>query len=171
MNVSEAIETRLEIRTYKDRPVGPEAISDILEAGRLAPSGRNFQHWRFIVIEDADRLAALADHSPTGQWIGEAPLAIAICTDPQYDYHEIDAGRAVTNMQLAAWERGIGSCIFTVGEPAAAELLEIPDSYRLTLVAGFGYPTVQPEGRKDRKPIDAIAFEETFGTPIDRDQE
>ena len=95
---------------------------------------------------------------------------MVICTDPTYTYHELDAGRAVTHMQLVAWEHGVGSCIYTVNGPAAYAALEIPDEYDLTLVAGFGYPERDVQGRKDRNPLDDIASSGTFGTPLELDE-
>ena len=80
--------------------------------------------------------------------------------------YEIDAGRAITHMQLVAWEQGIGSCIYTVKEPSAVALLGVPDDFHLALVAGFGYPTREVAGRKDRRPLDEIAFRNRFGEPL-----
>lgn len=163
MDVSEAIETRIEVRSYRDEPVDGDIQRDILNAGRLAPSGRNLQHWRFVLVADDDRLEGLAERSPTGGWVADAAFAVVVCTDPSYEYHGIDAGRAVTHMQLAAWERGVGSCLYTVDDVAAREFLEVPDDYDLTLVAAFGYPESEIRGIKDRKPLSDVAFSERFG--------
>lgn len=167
MDVSEAIDSRLEVREYADRPVDDELKRTILEAGRNAPSGKNLQHWRFVLVDDDEQLAGLAERSTTGSWVGGADFAIAVCTDPSYAYHEIDAGRAITHMQLVAWEQGIGSCIYTVKEPPAVELLGVPDDYYLALVAGFGYPTREVAGHKDRRPLGEVAFRNRFGEPLD----
>lgn len=166
MDVTEAIETRIEVRSYRDESVDNDTKRAILNAGRQAPSGRNLQHWRFILIEEDTRLTRLADRSPTGSWVADAAFAVVICTDPSYDFHEIDAGRAVTHMQLAAWEREVASCIYTVDDPAAAEFLDLPGAYDLTLVAAFGHPEHEIQGVKDREPLADIAYSETFGTPL-----
>lgn len=166
MDVTEAVETRLEIKEYSDEPVDDETKRDVLEAGRLAPSGRNLQHWRFILVDTDDALTELANASPSGTWIAGVDFAVVICTDPSYPYHEIDAGRAVTHMQSVAWESGVGSRIYTVEEPAAYDVLEIPDEFDLTLVAGFGYPEQNVQGVKDRKPLEDVAYSGTFGTEL-----
>ncbi len=167
MDVSEAIDTRIEVRSYREEPVDGETRREILEAGRQAPSGRNLQHWRFILVADDDRLDGLGERSPTGGWVADADFAVVVCTDPTYDYHDIDAGRAVTHMQFVAWERGVASCLYTVDDPAAREFLEIPDEYDLTLVAGFGYPAAAVQGVRDRKPLAEVAFEARFGGRLD----
>ncbi|MCU4740889.1 nitroreductase family protein [Natronoglomus mannanivorans] len=166
-SVTDAIETRIELRDYADDAVDDETKRAILEAGRLAPSGKNTQHWRFVLIDRTDDLEALADCSPTGGWVADADFAIAICTDPDYGYNEIDAGRAATHMQLVAWERDVGSCMFTVDQARAREFLELPDEYDLTALLGFGYPDREIRGRKDRKPLAEIAFRGRFGEEID----
>ena len=47
----EAIRSRRSIRSYQDRPVEQDELNLILEAGRLAPSARNLQDWRFVVVQ------------------------------------------------------------------------------------------------------------------------
>lgn len=49
----EAIKNRRSIRKYKNAPVSREQISEILQAGMLAPSSKNRQPWKFIVATDA----------------------------------------------------------------------------------------------------------------------
>lgn len=167
MDVSEAVETRIEVREYSDESVDARTKRAILDAGRLAPSGRNLQHWRFVLVDSEKGLETLAERSPSGSWIANADFAVAICTDPSYDFNQIDAARAVTQMQLAAWEQGVASRIFTVDRPEVLEALSIPDSYDLTLVAGFGYPAREIKGIKSRDPLEDIAFSGTFGDPLD----
>ena len=176
MNVTEAVETRLELKEYSDEPVDEETKLSILDAGRLAPSGRNLQHWRFILIDSEDELSELASMSPSGRWIGGADFAIAICTDSSHDNlreqdHIIDAGRAITQMQLVAWEHGVASRIYTVDGPAVPEYLNLPEKYDLPLIAGFGYLTRELKGIKDRKPLEEIVFQGSFGSPLDLERE
>lgn len=167
MDVSEAVETRIEIKDFSDEPVDADTKRAVLDAGRLAPSGRNLQHWRFVLIDSQEELAELAEASPSGGWVADADFAVAICTDPTYDFHQIDAARAVTQMQLAAWELGVGSRIYTVDRPEAREVLAVPDDYDLTLVAGFGYPASEIKGIKSRKPLEEVAFSGTFGSAVE----
>lgn len=54
----EAITTRRSIRKYKDKPVPKDVITEILQAGILAPSSKNRQPWKFIVAEGDAKAAA-----------------------------------------------------------------------------------------------------------------
>jgi nitroreductase len=167
MDVTEAIRTRLEVREFTDEPVADETRRAILDAGRLAPSGKNFQHWAFVLVDADDDLRELADLSTSGGWISDADFAVMILTDPQYYYHEIDAARAVTYMQFAAWDRGVGSCIYTgFDEEGTRDFLDAPDDMAVTLVGGFGTPTFDVDnvrGHNNRKPLDEVAHRDRYG--------
>ncbi|MGB2804863.1 MAG: nitroreductase family protein, partial [Candidatus Zixiibacteriota bacterium] len=54
MNVLDAIKTRRSIRSFQDRPIEEEKLLRVLEAGRLAPSAKNTQEWRYVVVKDAE---------------------------------------------------------------------------------------------------------------------
>lgn len=168
MDVSEAIRTRLEIREYADEPVDDDTKRRILDAARLAPSGKNLQHWAFVLVDDEEALVELADQSPSGGWVSGADFAVVVLTDPSYPYHEIDAGRAVTHMQLEAWNRGVGSCIYT-GIQNERDLLGHPEALTATLVAAFGYPTRPIDtfvGEKDRAPLTELVHHGRYGEAL-----
>lgn len=170
MDVTEAIETRLELKAFADEPVDAETKRHILDAGRLAPSGRNLQHWAFILVDEAETLDRLADSSPSGGWVHGADFAVVVLTDPSYSFSDLDAGRAVTHMQLEAWQRGVGSRIYTgVDEAEGQDLLGYPADLEPTVVVGFGHPP-QPvdayQGIKDREPLEAVAHHNRFGTDL-----
>ena len=55
MDVRKAIENRRSIRKFRPDPLPRESIEAILDAGRLAPSGKNRQPWRFVVVQGEER--------------------------------------------------------------------------------------------------------------------
>jgi nitroreductase len=169
MDVTAAIRTRLEVREFTDEPVDRDIRRAILDAGRLAPSGRNLQHWRFVLVTGEDS-ADLADRSTTGGWVAGADFAVVVCTDPDYYYHRIDAGRAITHVQFEAWARGVGSCIYTEEDEAPIRsLLSVPEAYAVSAIVGFGHPTFDVEavqGQKDRVPLSAVVYDGQFGEPL-----
>lgn len=57
----DALYTQRAIRRFKPDPVPHELIERIIEAGTKAPSGGNRQPWAFVVVEDKDSLAAIAE--------------------------------------------------------------------------------------------------------------
>jgi len=52
--VLEAIKKRRSVRSYQDKEIPEDVLQQVLEAGRLAPSANNKQHWKFIVVKDED---------------------------------------------------------------------------------------------------------------------
>ncbi len=55
MDTFEAIAQRRSIRRFKDAPIAEDVLLKILEAGTLAPSGKNAQPWRFVVVQEDQR--------------------------------------------------------------------------------------------------------------------
>lgn len=61
--VLELLRTRRSVREFRDRPVSQEAIAQILEAARFAPSAHNAESTAFVVVQDRavmDQITALA---------------------------------------------------------------------------------------------------------------
>lgn len=168
MEVHDALKTRIEIRSYSSKEVDDKIKKEILEYGRLSPSGRNTQHWRFILVDEKENIQKLKNFSKTGGWIQNADFAIIVLTDPQHSFNKLDAGRAITYLQLSGWEKGVGSCIYTECEERKMKnFFNIPDRYTINAVIGFGYPEKKIKGEKNRKPLSEIAYKEKFDRPID----
>jgi nitroreductase len=152
MDVFDCIIGRRSIRSYLDTMVTDEAIQKILEAARWSPSAVNRQPWEFIVIKNRGLLERIAEKARYGSFIAEAPVAIAVVTNPSTKWHIIDGSTAVQNMALAAWEMGIGTCwIGSLERDEVKELLGIPDDMHLLTVLPFGYPA--KIGKSTRKEI------------------
>jgi nitroreductase len=165
-SVLECVRARVEVREFTPDPVPEAVIQKILEAGRWSPSQRNRQPWHFIVIQQRDTLKQLGAMAPSGPYLADAPLAIVIVTDGARA-PLIDGTRAISSMQLVAWEEGLGSCwIGGVDREGVKRLLNIPERCELITVLPFGYPTDAAKAlRKRRKPLQQIAHCERFGVP------
>jgi nitroreductase len=66
-----------------------------MDAGRLAPSARNLQDWKFIVVKDKEKRQRLSEASMGQPYVATAPVVVAI---------------AVDHMSLAAMDEGLGTC-------------------------------------------------------------
>jgi nitroreductase len=74
MDVYQTIKERRSIRRYRPDPVPAEKLNTVLDAMRLAPSGRNAQPWRFVVIGDAGLREKLVEACNGQRFVGEAPV-------------------------------------------------------------------------------------------------
>ncbi len=73
MKVSEALETRLSVRAFLDKPVPAETLRSLLETAKRAPSGGNLQPWHVHVVSGEalqdliGRVKAKIGETPTGE--------------------------------------------------------------------------------------------------------
>jgi len=171
MDAYDCIRTKLDVRDFDSKPVPTDLKLKVLEAARLTQSGINKQHWRFILIQTPNGLKRLAEDSTTGPWIANANFAVMILTNPKYGFHLIDAGRAVQDMQLTAWNYGVASCVFTgVKDAELRRDFAIPKDLTPSITVGFGYPARKLLGKKKRQPLTEIAYLERFGNPLEPNQ-
>jgi nitroreductase len=166
MDVLEAIKGRRSISKYTQEPLSGEQVMQILEAARWAPSRGNSQAWKLIVLKNAQGLKDLAEAIPTGKFLAEAPLGIAVVINPKVSKHpEQEGAAAIQNMLLAAHALGLGACWISVrstdSEEKARQLLQIPDEEWLLSVVAIGHPAETPE--KGRKELDEITFTDKYG--------
>ncbi len=161
MECLEAIFTRRSIRHYLDKPVEKEKIEKALEAAHWAPSGKNNQPWRFIIIEDRELRGKLAELTVSGRIIREAPVAIAVFLDMSVSYHrekDIQAiGACIENMLLALHCQGLGAV--WLGEilknkEKVEKILGVPQNWDFMALISTGYP--KKTGKSERKPLSEV---------------
>jgi nitroreductase len=126
-----AIASKRDVRDYAPTPIPPEVEHRILDAGRVSGSSRNTQKWEFVVVQDAQQVLAQAVYAPEN--VSGAALVIAIVGDA----FPFDVGRCATNMQLAAWNEGVGSCPNGIADADAAERI---CGGPVKMILSFGYP-------------------------------
>lgn len=167
MDVSEAIQKRRSIRKYQGRQIEEEKLDRVLEAGRLAPSARNLQEWKFVVVRDESRRKRIAEAAKGQTFVGEAPVVIAACATVT-DYvmtcgqltYPIDLAIAVDHMTLKAVEEGLGSCwIGAFYEEEVKKVLNIPPEVRVVALLPIGYPDESPNPRPRKEMEEIVAFE------------
>ncbi len=168
MDTYESIATKLDVRDFSSKSVPTEVKRKVLEAARLTQSGSNLQHWRFILVQSKENLKRLADDSTSGKWVAKADFAVIVLTNPKYPFHLLDAGRVSQDMELAAWNYGVVSCVFTGFDMRAlGRDFGIPEELNPSVIIGFGYPVRKIVGKKNRKPLAELAFLEKYGKRLE----
>src|SRR5256714_5012008 len=159
MDVFEAVRTVLAVRRYMDRPVPPEVVRRIVEAGRLSASSINLQPWHFVVIEERAALRRIGDIMRTGRYTADASFAIVVLVERRSAYAVSDASRAIQNMILTAWSDGVGSNWIGFGPmPEVERLIGAPNTHDALGIVSFGYPATKLGlGRKRRKALGEVA--------------
>ena len=166
MDVYECLKGRRTVRRFTQVPVPDEIVTQILKAARWAPSSRNQQPWHLVVVRDREMLAKIGRIAGTGSFVAEAPLAVAVVMD-NADSPELDAGRALQQMEIMAWSEGLGTCFVTLtsgGREQVMGLLGIPSGMDLITVMPFGFRPDEFRGRGvPRRPLSEMAHNERFG--------
>jgi nitroreductase len=168
-----AVVRKRAIRRFAERPLDPEHLRRIVDAGRRAGSSKNTQPWDFVVVEKRDTLRELGKVGPYAGHLAGAAAGIALVTpDPATADAPLsvywDLGQAAQNMMLVAWELGIGSVPATVYDPDLAKrILGYPDDRHCEFVLSFGYPArdedlTRPPKAGGRRPLEDIVHRERW---------
>ncbi|MBI4283245.1 MAG: nitroreductase family protein [Chloroflexi bacterium] len=185
METLEAISQRASLKSrVSARAIEPEKIVAILNAARLAPSARNRQPWRFIVVEGKEAVATLVDRAfgEGNQMLREVPVIIVACANPLDDtviggrqYYLFDVALAVENMLLAATDLGLVTHIIgRLDEDELKRILGIPLEVEFVMATPLAYPaegsyeTAAQErlSKRTRKELSELACSNTWGSPL-----
>jgi len=154
---------RYSVRSYLPDPVPEAALAEILRAGQLAPTAKNNQSQKILVLQSPEAKAKLRElHACYG-----APLVLLVCGDEEiacnrpvthHSMAEMDASIVATHMMLAAKSLGVDSTwICAFDHDKASELFALPEHVKPHLLLALGYPAADgtPSPRHtDRKPLE-----------------
>lgn len=152
-NLMELLKTRRTYRRFAQKEVSQEILDEILEAARLASSAANKQPLSYIVVRNPKDVAEVFSYT---KWAGYLPpedgqpkenerpvMFIAVVENLDINKNcDTDAGLAISNMTLAAWNRGVGSCMIgACNKEMLSNLFGLTENQALHTVVAFGYPT------------------------------
>ncbi len=171
METWDAITSRRNVRSFEDRAIPDADLDRILEAGRRAPSSRNWQPWDFVVVTDRAQLGRLAGVWQHGAHIADAAAAIALIVPAGLDARdreiaEYDLGQATMQMMITASDLGIGTGHSAVGDQDLARaVLGLPQDRLAAYVLDLGYPAdrpLKPIRRPNRREFDDVVHRGTW---------
>jgi nitroreductase len=165
METWDAIRARRNVRIFDRRPLADADLDRILEAGRRAPSSRNWQPWDFVLVTDRAVLPELAKVWRAAAHVAHAAAAI-VCLGPvlgderQREWLWYDHGQATLSMAIEATDLGIGSSHAAVADQELArKLLGFPEDRFAVSLLSLGYPAgrpLVPLERPDRRPFHEV---------------
>ncbi len=170
MDFKTLIEKRYSVRKYKSESISDELLSEVLDAGRMAPTAVNKQPFFFIVVNEKNKLEALYNAYPR-EWFATAPQVIVICGDHQAawkrgndgkDHTDIDLAIATDHMTLRAAELGLGTCWVCNFDPKPVKkALSLPEHIEPAVLLPIGKPAEAEAPSKKRKALsDIVRFNE-----------
>lgn len=146
MEFTDVIEKRYSCKNYSARKVEDEKLIAILNAGRVAPTAKNFQEQRIYVVRSEEGLAKIDAATPC-RYGAPVCLVVAYNRSNMFTYpggkHTSgaeDAAIVATHMLLAAANAGVDSCWINFFDPEklAAEL-GLPENEEVLMLMDLGY--------------------------------
>ena len=146
MDFKEVVKNRYSCKKYSDRPVEPEKLAAILEAGRLAPTAKNLQEQHIYVVQSEEGLAKIDSLTPC-RYGAPCVLIAAFNKDNVFTYPGgkrdsgvEDAAIVATHLTLAAANEGVDSCWINFVDPdKAADAFDLPDNEEILMLLDLGY--------------------------------
>jgi len=146
MEFTDVIEKRYSCKNYSARKVEDEKLTAILNAGRVAPTAKNFQEQRIYVVRSEEGLAKIDAATPCRYG---APICLVVAYDRsnmftypggKHTSGAEDAAIVATHMLLAAANAGVDSCWINFFDPEklAAEL-GLPENEEVLMLMDLGY--------------------------------
>jgi nitroreductase len=181
MIFDELLKKRRSVRNYQDNPVSIEIIQKIINESTLAPNAGNEQQWKFIIINDKEKLKKISDESKKnilariavnpddyakkyqGMLKNEsynvfynAPCLVMILGISNLKNLYVDCALAASYFMMAATSRGLGTCWVNLGteihDPEMKNELGIPDNCTIVAPIILGYPEKIPSPPKRKVP-------------------
>lgn len=172
MDFLKTVESRRSIRKYKPDKILESDLKKILECARLAPSAKNLQPYKFIIVDDKGTISRLVVACKNQTFIGQAPLVIVACANPSEAYNTLggcwnsaylDTAIAMEHMVLAATGLGLGTCwIGAFSEDDVKKVLDVPDDWKVVALATLGVSDEKPAARP-KKPAGELFFSNSWG--------
>jgi nitroreductase len=162
MDVAKAIHNRYSCRQYADKPIDKNVLQTILEAARQAPSAKNLQDWRFVVVTDKEtkrKLAVAANNQTFIQDAGAIVIGCTVCAETMrcgQAIGPIDVAIAMEHICLQATELGLATCwIGSFFPDKVRPIAGIPDNVTIVELMALGYPADSPKEHK-RGPLEGV---------------
>lgn len=162
MDALTAIKSRRSRRKFTDDPIDQNVLKDLVDCGRLAPSGHNKQGRYFLVLTEQEKINGISELTIYGKFmVDKVHACILVFCDEQDALTLVEDGSAATeNILIAATAHGLASCwIAGHGMPyahAVEQSLGAPSTYRLVSIIALGYSGVVNAKMPPKKELDEV---------------
>lgn len=165
METISAIKSRRSVRKYIDKPIPKEILKEIVDCGRLAPSGNNSQPWEFLVITGKADLEFLARVTTYGKFLGSAGACVITFCDQSNRHHLEDGAAATENMILVSTDYGISTCWIAgynrMYEDEIKQHFNVPSILKMISIISLGYSNSIPS-MPHKRSIEEVLHWEKF---------
>lgn len=169
MSFLEIAQKRCSVRKYLNKVPDESVIKEVLEAGRIAPTAKNFQPFIFIIARDEAFRREIASVYRL-DWLLQAPVIIVVCGDHSKswrrsdgkDHYDIDAAIVIDHITLAAADLGLGTCwICAFDSFRCHHILGLPPHIETIALLPLGYPAEKNNSKlhlSNRKKLEELVY-------------
>lgn len=167
MNVGQAIKERRSVRKYTQVVPSREALKEVLEAARLAPTACNKQPFRIVCVTE-ERTLSMLKASYAREWIATAQCIIVIIASHTQSWHrpcdgkdhaDIDAAIAADHITLRATELGLGTCWVCNFDPSMVHRdLNLAADEEAVILMPIGYAADEAKPKVRKQEADVYSF-------------
>lgn len=179
MDFMECVKNRRSIRKFKNQPLSNEILTQLVEAASYAPSWKNSQTTRYIVISDAALKLKLAetcvmDFEYNKKTILNAPALILVTTvanrsgyerdgsfstSKETHWESFDAGIATQTFCLAAHSMGLGTVVLGIFDhDKVIRTASVPEGQKVSAMVAIGCPDEMPAMPKRKSAEELLSY-------------
>lgn len=182
--VIELLKNHRSIRKFSDRPIAPELLRSLIEAGQCAATSSHVQACSIIRVTDPGKRKKLAELAGGQDYVASCAEFLVFCADmkrptdaaeragadvtrgmtEQLLVATVDTGLMAQNVAIAAESAGLGICYIggiRNNPTEVSQLLGLPTHVYPVFGMCLGYPAQNPE-IKPRLPVEAVLYENEY---------
>lgn len=153
-DVLSLMKQRFSVRTFSGQPVSEADLAYLCEAGRWAATSSNKQARHFVLITDRTQLAKLVSDCKMQPFVADAGMVVVgIATNAESGGSTADVYISMTQMELAAVERGLGTIWLGIWDrEGVANMIGLPAGQRIVVLMAIGH-AAGPGAPKEKMPV------------------
>lgn len=179
MDAIELLTERRSVRKYRDEQVPREVMTEIVSLSRFAPSWSNFQIARYNLIDNKELIREIAENCVKGfvynlKTLTRANGIVVLSyvtgesgslkgkvegeqTTDGASWECFDAGLACQQFCLAAYAKGVATCILgVIDNEAIARRIGLPDNEKVAAIIVYGYEEGEHHKAPTRKEVGEV---------------
>tara|TARA_Y100000310_G_C20570844_1_gene757931 strand:- start:328 stop:897 length:570 start_codon:yes stop_codon:yes gene_type:complete len=169
MELSKAISSRKSTRSFKKKAADWRIVLEAIDAANQAPSAGNYNHLKYILVQDKEKIKKIAKHS-SQTWISESPIVVIVTSDDSHlenhygergrIYAKQQSGAAIQNLLLTLVDNGLSACwVGAFTDELIRNFLSIPAHIQIEAIIPIGHSADKSKKKKKKELEDTIYWE------------
>ena len=173
MELDKAIKSRVSVRKFKSKKPDWRTIIECIDAARYAPMAGGNYTLKFILVDDAEKIAKIAKAAQQ-DFIAQTHYVVVACSAPSRTinsygergekYAKQQAGAGIQNFLLKIEKAGLSTCwIGHFVDAQIKSILKVPKEADVEAIFPIGFEYNQKKTKKDPIDLDSILYFNKYG--------